>query len=137
MNGILGLVGYDARLTRERSRVQSSEDVLLHFYAPTIFVKVLVEHFVPHPHNTLQLYMNSILGLVGYDARLTRERSRVQSSEDVFSHMYLSALVNVCSCLLITSVYSSVVEYLPSKQVARVRFPVDAFFLSSPIFANV
>ena len=25
----------------------------------------------------------SILGLVGYDARLTRERSRVQSSEDV------------------------------------------------------
>jgi hypothetical protein len=26
------------------------------------------------------------------------------------------------------SVYSSVVEYLPSKQVARVRFPVDAFF---------
>ena len=26
---ILGLVGYDARLTRERSRVQSSEDVLL------------------------------------------------------------------------------------------------------------
>jgi len=27
---ILGLVGYDARLTRERSRVQSSEDVLLH-----------------------------------------------------------------------------------------------------------
>ena len=26
------------------------------------------------------------------------------------------------------SVDSSVVEYLPSKQVARVRFPVDAFF---------
>ena len=28
LNRILGLVGYDARLTRERSRVQSSEDVL-------------------------------------------------------------------------------------------------------------
>ena len=129
LRSILGLVGYDARLTRERSRVQSSEDVLLHFYAPTILVVVLVEHFVPHPHNTHKFNMNSILGLVGYDARLTRERSRVQSSEDVFCICrrlyFISRYANKLFCFP-SRVYSSVVEYLPSKQVARVRFPVDA-----------
>ena len=30
--GIFGLVGYDARFTRERSRVRSSEDVFLFFF---------------------------------------------------------------------------------------------------------
>ncbi len=75
----------------------------------------------------------SILGLVGYDARLTRERSRVQSSEDVFLtqhqfHFILSISLGLpLYSVTCTSVYSSVVEYLPSKQVARVRFPVDAF----------
>ena len=121
LSSILGLVGYDARLTRERSRVQSSEDVFLGLQEAS---SCMCTSCLLHNMGC----KCSILGLVGYDARLTRERSRVQSSEDVFSHMYLSALVNVCSCLLITSVYSSVVEYLPSKQVARVRFPVDAVF---------
>ena len=77
LRSILGLVGYDARLTRERSRVQSSEDVFLGLQEASscMCTSCLL--------NKLESKC-SILGLVGYDARLTRERSRVQSSEDVF-----------------------------------------------------
>jgi hypothetical protein len=90
ITSILGLVGYDARLTRERSRVQSSEDVLLCMYfccnmlctSGCVYINIIYIYM----HTTYYTNMKSILGLVGYDARLTRERSRVQSSEDVFFH---------------------------------------------------
>jgi hypothetical protein len=73
----------------------------------------------------------SILGLVGYDARLTRERSRVQSSEDVFCifrRLYAKSRYIHRLFFFTSRVDSTVVVYLPSKQVARVRFPDDAFF---------
>ena len=72
--------------------------------------------------------MKGILGLVGYDARLTRERSRVQSSEDVFFYYFdLQECVSMRHSTFHIRVVSTVVVYLPSKQVARVRFPDDAF----------
>ena len=73
-----GLVGYDDRLTRDRSRVRFSVGVLLFFCCCR---KV----FDPQDFDEkIFLFCNTrFLGLVGYDVRLTRGRSPVRFREEV------------------------------------------------------